>query len=190
MEKRTVSISNLIQDIIKIIQTYFVEYLGVGLESEEMVSALEIKSLTKIELSRFTNIFRELFTQKLGLDFVNSITIMKHVIPDNIKAHSLERKIFFRLEKIFWAAASDEELQSYVKAAWPNKSKDLSFSSKNLNILRERREKYLTQTRNTSLYPIPKLPVNTIRSFTEDFQDEYGFYFVEYTSNFQELEID
>lgn len=152
-----------VKGIIDSLKIYFREVWCKEVQKVDMVSALELKNFTKEDLSNFALSFRDALYKALQFNFPKLIYSLfwSTFLLDSF---SNEKKIFNRLEKIFWTTASDQDLEDYLIFFGINKENP-SFEKK-LNNFKEKRKRYLSKTRKKSI--IPK-----VKSFDNDLFLQY-----------------
>jgi hypothetical protein len=139
-----------INGIIGALKIYFREVWQREIETEDVVKALELNKFTEKDLEYFSFLFRDIFFKAFEFNFPE---LMYSLFWSTflLDSFSDEKKIFNRLEKIFWTTASDKDLEEYL-IFWDKKKGSSSFQQE-LDEFKRQREKNLSRTRKESIVP-------------------------------------
>jgi hypothetical protein len=139
-----------VNGIIGALKIYFKEIWQKEIKLGEMPKALELRNFTEQDLRNLSSTFRNSLFDAFGFNFSKLIYALSWstILLDSF---SIEKKIIFRLDKIFWATASDKDLEDYL-LFWSEKMGSTAFEKKLLRFT-ENRKKALLKTRRKSIIP-------------------------------------
>ncbi len=147
--------------VIESLWEYFEIILSRKISESELLKILELNQFTEEELKEFSSLLR----RKLDLNF-GELLFSWNSSALLLQARSLGAKVFSRLEKIFWAGATDQDLKDYLDF-WNRECFSFLPFKSDMEDLRKKRDFLIKQTRKKSLrkkipLSIPILVINKL----------------------------